>query len=146
VAVGSALLAETLSIGEKRVMGRPRQYGCVWQSSAALAHQYRASPLRQGAGQGREYPNGTLAGFKGPRRIVDYSAHGVELTEIPTTRRVTLCSPSSRRGLAIPARATPSPRGPSLTAAARAAAESRHVGTKKRSRGLTKKLTSMILC
>lgn len=76
VAVGSALLAETLSIGEKRVMARPRQYGCVWQSSAAPAHQYSASPLRQGAGQGREYPNGTLAVFKGPRRIVDYSAQG----------------------------------------------------------------------
>ncbi len=114
-------------------MARPRQYGCVWQSPAAHAHQYSASPLRQGAGQG-------------PRRIVDYSAQGVELTEIPTTRRVTLCSPSSRRGLATPAHAAPSPRAPSLTAAARAVTESRHVGTKKRSRGLTKKLTSTILC
>ena len=82
MAVGSAFLAETLSIEEERVMARPRQYGCVWQSPAAPAHQSSASPLRQGAGQGREYPNGTLAVFHSPRRIVDYSAQGVELTEI----------------------------------------------------------------
>ena len=35
MAVGLALLAETLSIEEERVMARPRQYGCVWQSPAA---------------------------------------------------------------------------------------------------------------
>ena len=37
MAVGSTLLAETLSIEEERVMARPRQYGCVWQSPAAPA-------------------------------------------------------------------------------------------------------------
>jgi hypothetical protein len=79
--------------------------------------------------------------FHSPRRIVDYSAQGVELTEIPTTRRVTLCSPSSRRGLA-------------KRSACRAFAEraildrgcARRDRVDARSRGLTKKLTSTILC
>jgi hypothetical protein len=95
-------------------------------TSTARAHYVKARV------KVREYPNGTV--FHGPRRIVDLAPRGVELTEIPTTRRVTLCSPSSRRGLATPAHAAPSPRAPSLTAAARAVTESRHVGTKKRSR------------
>ena len=94
-------------------MARPRQYGCVWQSSAAPAHQSSASPLRQGAGQGREYPNGTLAVFKGPRRIVDSSAQGVELTENHPQGDAVLAIVKAWPGN-TPARATPSPRGPSF--------------------------------
>jgi hypothetical protein len=75
-------------------------------------------------------------------RIVNYSAQGVELTELPTTRRVTLCSPSSRCGLSnTPAHAAPSPRGPSFDRGC-----ARRDRVEARSRGLTKKLTSMILC
>ena len=143
VAADPALLAETLCIEEERVVARDNtvSYGnrrLQLPASKTRAHYVKARV------KVREYPDGTLAVFHGPRRIANYNAQGVELSEIPTTRRVTPCSPPSRRGLATPAHAAPAPRRPSLTAAARAVTEPRQVGTKKRSRGRTKKLASKI--
>ena len=79
--------------------GPPATIGCVWQSQVAPAHQYSASPLRQGAGQGP--------------RISERRARGV--------LAVVKAWPGN-----TPAHAAPSLRGPSLTAAARAVTESRH--------------------
>jgi hypothetical protein len=89
----------------------------------------------------REYPDGTLALFHGPRRIANDTAQGVEITAVPTTCSVTPCSPPSRRGLATAESASPSQRRPSLTASARGVPEPRQVGTKKRPTDRTKKLT-----
>jgi hypothetical protein len=89
----------------------------------------------------REYPDGRLAVFHGPRRIALYSAQGVEIAQVPTGRSVTPCSPPSRRGLATAERAAAAQQRPALTASARAVREQAQVGTKKRSSGRTKKLT-----
>ena len=89
----------------------------------------------------REYPDGTLAVFHGPRRLARYSAQGVQIAAIPTPASGTPCSPPSRRGLAAPAPAAPPQRRPSLTAAARGVTGPGQVGTKKRPSGRTKKLT-----
>jgi hypothetical protein len=89
----------------------------------------------------REYPDGALAVFHGPRRIARYSAQGIEIAEVPTTCSVTPCSPPSRRGLATAELAAAAQRQPALTASARAVCEQAQVGTKKRPSDRTKKLT-----
>ena len=89
----------------------------------------------------REYPDGTLAVFHGPRRLARYSAQGEEIAAVPTTPSVTPCSPPSRRGLATAERAAAAQRRPSLTASARGVTGQGQVGTKKRPSGRTKKLT-----
>jgi hypothetical protein len=78
----------------------------------------------------REYPDGTLAVFHGPRRLARYSAQGEEIAQPPTIPRVTPCSGGGLR--------------PSLTAAARGVIGPGQVGTKKRPLGRTKKLTKKI--
>jgi transposase len=90
----------------------------------------------------REYPDGTLAVFHGPRRLARYSAQGHEIVQVPTTPSVTPCSPPSRRGLARAELVESAPRRPSLTAAARGVTGPGQVGTKKRPSGRTKKLTT----
>jgi hypothetical protein len=37
----------------------------------------------------RQYPDGTLAVFHGPRRIGRYTAKGVEIAEVPTIQSLT---------------------------------------------------------
>jgi hypothetical protein len=76
----------------------------------------------------REYPDGTLAVFHGPRRVAAYAADGVQIAEVPTTKSVTPCSPPSRTLRA----ASGGGLRPSLTAAARGVTALRQVGTKKR--------------
>jgi hypothetical protein len=85
----------------------------------------------------REYPDGTLAVFHGPRRIADYTAEGVQIAQVPTAKTVTPCSPPSRTLRA----ASGDGLRPSSTAAARGVTPLRQVGTKKRPSSRTKKLT-----
>lgn len=139
VAADPALLAETLCIEEERVVARDNTiaYGgrrLQLPASPARAHYVKAR-LKV-----REYPDGTLSVFHGPRRIARYTAQGLEIAAAPTNSSVTPGSPPSRHGLATPKRASPSPRRPALTAAARSVTEPRQVGTKKRPSGRTKKL------
>ena len=84
----------------------------------------------------REYPDGTLAVFHGPRRLARYSAQGEEIAALPTATSVTPCSPPSRTLRA----ASGGGLRPSLTAAAPGVQRQRQVGTKKRPSGRTKKL------
>jgi transposase len=139
VAADPALLAETLCIEEARVVARDNTVAYDGRrlqlpASAARAHYVKAKV------KVREYPDGTLAVFHGPRRIAGYTAEGAQIVAAPTATSVTPCSPPSRRGLPAPKIAAPPEPRPALTAAARGVTHPRQVGTKKRPPGRTKKL------
>jgi hypothetical protein len=128
VAADPALLAEALCVEEERVVARDNTvtYGrrtLQLPASPARAHYVKARV------KVREYPDGTLAVFHGPRRIARYSAQATPITAVPTPTSVTPCSPPSRRGLAAPEPAAPPQRRPSLTAATRGVTRPRQVGT-----------------
>lgn len=133
-----AMLAEILCVEEERVVARDNTV-----AYAACRLQLPQSPLRphyvKATVKVRQYPDGTLAVFHGPRRIARYDAQGAELVDVPTTSSVTPCSPPSRRGLATQEFAAPPRRRPSLTAPARGVLAIPQVGTKKRPTGRTKK-------
>jgi len=133
VVADPALLAEALCVEEERVVARDNT---VTYGRRTL--QLPASPARAHYVKVREYPDGSLAVFHGPRRLARYSAQGVEIAVVPTAASVTPCSPPSRT---LRAASGGGPSGPSLTAPARGVTEQRQVGTKKRPRGRTKKLT-----
>src|SRR6516162_4419030 len=140
VAVDPASLADTLCIEQERVVARDNTVAYEGRKlqlppSPARAHYVKANV------KVREYPDGTLAVFHGPRRLARYSALGHEIVQVPTTPSVTPCSPPSRRGLARAELAESAARRPSLTAAARGVTGPGQVGTKKRPSGRTKKLT-----
>ncbi|BCH25261.1 aldehyde dehydrogenase family protein [Mesorhizobium sp. L-8-3] len=63
----------------------------------------------------RQYPDGRLAIFHGPRRIGRYDAQGREIGE-PIAPMLPPCSTPSRRGLETPRPTPPSARRPALTA------------------------------
>jgi len=137
VVADPALLAEALCVEEERVVARDNTvtYGrrtLQLPAKPARAHYVKARV------KVREYPDGSLAVFHGPRRLACYTAQGVEIAVVPTTASVTPCSPPSRT---LRAASGGGPGGPSLTVAARGVTEQRQVGTKKRSSGRTKKLT-----
>jgi transposase len=140
VAADPTLLAETLCIEEERVVARDNTVAYEGRrlqlpASPARAHYVKAKV------KVREYPDGSLAVFHGPRRLAGYAA-AAEIAAVPTAASVTPCSPPSRRGLPAPALAArPAPR-PALTAAARGVTSQRQVGTEKRASGRTKKLTA----
>jgi transposase len=141
VAADPALLAETLCIEEDRVVARDNTVAYDGRrlqlpASSARAHYVKARV------KVREYPDGTLAVFHGPRRLARYDAQGQEIVAAPTTPSVTPCSPPSRRGLATTELAAPARRRPSLTASALGVTPPGQVGTKKRPSDRTKKLTS----
>jgi hypothetical protein len=138
VAADAALLAETLCIEEERVVARDNTVAYDGRRLQLPASQARAHYVKARV-KVREYPDGTLAVFHGPRRIAGYPAQGAEIAAVPTTASVTPCSPPSRT---LRAAAGGGPSGPSLTAAARGVTEKRQVGTKKRPPGRTKKPTT----
>ena len=140
VAADAALLAETLCIEEERVVARDNTIAYDSRRLQLPASQVRAHYVKARV-KVREYPDGTLAVFHGPRRIAGYTALGAQIAAVPTTPSVTPCSPPSRRGLAAPQPAAPPRRRPSLTAPARGVTGPGQVGTKKRSSGRTKKPT-----
>src|SRR5499425_842851 len=139
VAADAAMLAEILCVEVERVVGRDNT---VSHNGRRL--QLPASPLRahyvKACVKVREYPDGTLAVFHGPRRIARYDAEGAELL-VPTAGSLTPCSPPSRRGLVAAEFAASVSRRPALTAPARGVPAPARVGTKKRLSGRTKKLT-----
>jgi len=140
VAADPALLAETLCIEEERVVARDNTVAYEGRrlqlpASSARAHYVKAQV------KVREYPDGTLAVFHGPRRIAGYTTEGVQIAAAPTAASVTPCSPPSRRGLSAHEIAAPPACRPALTAAARGVTQPGQVGTKKRPSGRTKKLT-----
>ena len=139
VAADAAMLAEVLCVEVERVVGRDNT---VSHNGRRL--QLPASPLRahyvKASVKVREYPDGTLAVFHGPRRIARYDAEGAEVL-VPTAGSLTPCSPPSRRGLVAAEFAASVSRRPALTAAARGVPAPARVGTKKRPSGRTKKLT-----
>ena len=98
VAADPGLLAETLCIEEERIVGRDNTVGygghrLQLPASGARAHYVKAKV------KVREYPDGALAVFHGPRRIAGYTAAGAQIVAAPTAPSVTPCSPPSRRGL-----------------------------------------------
>jgi Helix-turn-helix domain len=139
VAADAAMVAEILCVEVERVVGRDNT---VAHNGRRL--QLPASPLRahyvKACVKVREYPDGTLAVFHGPRRIGRYDAEGAELV-VPTAGSLTPCSPPSRRGLVTGELVASALRRPALTAAARGVPAPARVGTKKRLSGRTKKLT-----
>jgi transposase len=146
-----AQLADILCIEHERVVSRDN-------TVAYEGHrlQLPPSPLRahyvKATVKVREYPDGTLAIFHGPRLLARYTAQGEELPQptvtAPTTPSVTPCSPPSRTlraasggGLRKARRADIKEHRPSLTAAARGVTGAAQVGTEKRPSSRTKKLT-----
>ena len=101
--------------------------------SPARAHYVKATV------KVRQYPNGSLAVFHGPRRIAHYTDKGAEIIERPTDKSLTPGSPPSRRGLAKPEPVAAPLRRPALTAAAPGVTPKAKVGTKKPLLGRTKK-------
>jgi len=140
VAADPALLAETLCIEEERVVARDNTVTYDSRRLQLPASRARAHYVKARV-KVREYPDGTLAVFHGPRRIAHYTAQGAEIAEVPITHSVTPCSPPSRRGLPRTELAAPTERRPSLTASARGVTQPGQVGTKKRPSDRTKKPT-----
>jgi transposase len=136
VAVDPASLVDILCIEHDRVVARDNTVAYESRTlqlpqTPARAHYVKANVKI------REYPDGTLAVFHGPRRLARYTAHGHEIVEAPTAKSLTPCSPPSRTLRA----ASGGGLRPSLTAAARGVTRQRQVGTEKRPSGRTKKLT-----
>jgi hypothetical protein len=132
-------LVDILCVQHNRVVGRDNTVsyeGRVLQlpGSPGRAHYVKANV------RVHEYP-GTLAVFHGPRRLARYDGEGRQLPDVPTTASVTPCLPPSRRGLATRELVAEAERRPALTAAAHGVLSPEQVGTKKRSRGRTKKLS-----
>src|SRR5580700_548835 len=140
VAADPALLAQTLCIEEERVVARDNTVAYDSRRLQLPASRARAHYVKANV-KVREYPDGTLAVFHGPRRIAHFTAQGAEIAEVPITHSVTPCSPPSRRGLSRVELAKPPRRRPSLTASARGVTGNGQVGTKKRPSDRTKKLT-----
>jgi transposase len=141
VAADPALLAETLCIEEERVVGHDNTVAYDSRRLQLPASKARAHYVKARV-KVREYPDGTLAVFHGPRRIADYTTQGAQIAEVPTAPSVGQCSPPSRCVLSAPELVAPARRRPSLTASALGVTGPRQVGTKKRSPDRTKKLTS----
>ena len=131
-----ASLVEILCIEHERIVARDNT---VAYEGRRL--QLPESPMRphyvKATVKVREYPDGTLAVFHGPRRLARYSAQGEEIAAVPTATSLMPCSPPSRTLSA----ASGGGLRPSLTASAPGIHRQRQVGTKKRPSGRTKKLT-----
>jgi transposase len=134
-------LADVLCVQHHRVVARDNTVSyegrCLQLPPSPVRPHYVKANVRV-----HEYPDGTLAIFHGPRRVACYTAEGEEIADVPIARSVTPCSPPSRRGLAMPEFVDAPERRPALTASARGVPDALQVGTKKRSRGRTKKPTS----
>src|SRR6266849_1478603 len=134
VAVDPASLVDILCIEQDRVVARDNTVAYEGRRlqlppSPARAHYVKANV------KVRDYPDGTLAVFHGPRRLARYSAEGNEIAQVPTAPSVTPCSPPSRTLRA----ASGGGLRPSLTAPARGVTRPGQGGTKKRPSDRTKK-------
>jgi hypothetical protein len=141
VACDPTILADILCIEQDRVVARDNTVAYEGRKLQLPPSPMRAHYVKANV-KVREYPDGTLAVFHGPRCIARYTAQGEQTPAVPTCASVTPCSPPSRRGLSRAQLVESPARRPSLTAAARGVTGPMQVGTKKRPSGRTKKLTS----
>jgi hypothetical protein len=111
-----ALLADILCIEEQRVVARDNTV-----TRRGMRLQLPPSPLRphyvKALVKLREYPDGTLALFHGPRLLARYSADGAAI-DVPTPSILTPGSPPSKRGLEASEHVGRAQRRPALTPAA----------------------------
>ena len=130
IVVDTDVLRETLCSEDERVVGRDNTV-----AYAKLKLQLPESRLRahyvKARVRVREYPDGTLAVFHGPRCLGRYDAEGYQIAS-PTALSMASCSTPSRRGLEAPALAAPTAHRPALTASRHEASDNPWVGTKKR--------------
>jgi transposase len=114
VAANAGQLAEVLCVEEKRVVSRDNTV--AWGGlrlqlpQSRLRHHYVRATVKV-----RQYPDGTLAIFHGPRCIGRFDARGREISE-PISPMLHPCSTPSRRGLEASQPAPPTARRPALTA------------------------------
>jgi hypothetical protein len=130
VTIDPALLHEILCSEEDRVVGRDNAVayrGLYLQlpESRMRAHYVKARV------KVREYPDGSLAIFHGPRCLCRYDQEGRPIAT-PTLQSMASCSTPSRRGLEASASAGRQARRPALTASRHEAKGKPRVGTKKR--------------
>jgi transposase len=130
VMADAAILREMLCSEEERVVARDNTV-----SFAGLRLQLPESRLRahyvKARVKVRDYPDGSLAIFHGPRRLARYDREGNEIIA-PTGPSMASCSPPSRRGLEVSSLAAATVRRPTLTASRPEAPATAWVGTKKR--------------
>jgi transposase len=130
VAADAEVLRETLCSEEQRVVGRDNTV--AYEGLRLQLPQSRVRPHYVKARvKVRDYPDGTLAIFHGPRRLARYDRDGNEIAA-PTALSMASCSTPSRRGLEAASLATPAVRRPALTASRHEAPAAAWVGTKKR--------------
>ena len=114
VSADPAQLAEILCVEEERVVSRDNTV--AWNGlrlqlpQSLLRHHYVKATVKV-----RQYPDGALAIFHGPRCIGRYDARGSEIGE-PISPMLHPCSTPSRRGLEASQPAPPTARRPALTA------------------------------
>jgi transposase len=129
VAADASQLTEILCTEEERVVARDNTVTFerlrLQLPESRIRHHYVKAQVRV-----RQYPDGSLAVFHGPRCIGRYDQKGREIAT-PTSSSLAACSTPSRRGLEAAA-AAPSARRPALTASPLAASGDAWVGTKKR--------------
>jgi winged helix-turn helix protein len=130
VAVDADILRETLCSEEERVVGRDNTVAYVGFKLQLPENRLRAHYVKARV-KVREYPDGMLGIFHGPRCVGRYDACGREIAA-PTLLSLASCSPPSRRGLETSAAAARSAQRPALTASRHEATDEPRVGTKKR--------------
>lgn len=114
VSADPAQLTEILCVEEERVVARDNTV--AWGGlrlqlpQSRLRHHYVRATVKV-----RQYPDGALAIFHGPRCIGRYDARGSEIGE-PIPSMLHPCSTPSRRGLEASRPAPPAARRPALTA------------------------------
>ncbi|WP_287298758.1 hypothetical protein, partial [Mesorhizobium sp.] len=91
-------LGEILCVEEERVVGRDNTVGyCglrLQLPESRVRHHYVKAQVRV-----RQYPDGSLGVFHGPRCIGRYDSQGRETAATPTSPSLAPCSTPSRRGL-----------------------------------------------
>lgn len=114
VAADPLQLAESLCVEEERVVARDNTVGWgglrLQLPESRYRHHYVKATVKV-----RQYPDGGLAIFHGPRCIGRYDAEGREIGE-PISPMLHPCSTPSRRGLEASQPAPPAARRPALTA------------------------------
>jgi len=114
VSADAAQLAEILCVEEERVVSRDNTV--AWDGlrlqlpQSRVRHHYVKATVKL-----RQYPDGALAIFHGPRCIGRYDARGSEIGG-PISSMLHPCSTPSRRGLEASRPAPPAARRPALTA------------------------------
>jgi hypothetical protein len=130
VAADPGLLTEMLCVEEERVVGRDNTVAYEGLKLQLPESRMRAHYVKARV-KVREYPDGSLAVWHGPRCLCRYDQEGRQI-DTPTRQSLAACSTPSRRGLETPAPAAPTARRPALTASRHEAQGKPRVGTKKR--------------